>query len=134
MWVTEEVRVLIKFLYCLWVFMLGGTACPAWADSVRISNRLAACSTVSLKSTETIHNLVLAHARIDLKASIGDCGCKSALANYASFADRGKQPQMLQKGVISMMEAGDRTFVLASDPALVKNANVRLTIDCAAPL
>ncbi|NHZ64734.1 DUF2195 family protein [Massilia sp. CCM 8694] len=106
----------------------------AHAGEVTFQNDLRACAAITAVKISTQVNLVLANTDIKLSKSIGDCRCLSALASYTSSVEVGGVRQILQSGLIGLDIGGARTFVLASDPALVVNRKVQVTFSCAGPL
>lgn len=113
-----------------------GVAAPglAQAGDVIVRNSLKACVTVKVVKTSIQANLVLANTDMQLRTSTGDCGCMSALARYTSSVDAGGAREILQEGLISILQSGEKTLVLASDPGLVVDRKVQLALSCADPV
>jgi hypothetical protein len=114
--------------------LLAVAAYVARADEVKFENDLAACATISVNKVSTESNVVLATTTVKLAKPIGDCRCLSALATYSSSVDRGGVRHVLQEGLVSLKAGGEKTFVLATEPALVAGKTVTVNLGCADPL
>ncbi|WP_243491263.1 DUF2195 family protein [Massilia violaceinigra] len=116
--------------------VLGGGAAvsSAHAGEVTFQNSLRACVTITDVKISTQANLVLASTNIQMRKSIAECRCLSAVANYTSSVDAGGVRDVLQSGSIVLLSGGAKTFVLASDPTSVANKRVQVTLSCAGPL
>ena len=114
--------------------MFGGSAFAAHADQITFQNDLSACVSITATKTSTESNVVWANTRVQLRKSIGECGCLSALATYTSSVNRGGVRQELQEGLTDLGSGGERKLVLATDPALVANKEVRVRLACTGPL
>ncbi|HYG42193.1 MAG TPA: DUF2195 family protein [Bordetella sp.] len=113
--------------------VLCGTAAHA-AGSIKLENALAACVDVRPGMRTTTDGQVLLQAGLDLKQSIGRCGCKSAIATYTSQVELdGGHRSFLQSGALRVKQSGPHTLTLASDEKLVGDRNVVLSLGCAAP-
>jgi hypothetical protein len=113
---------------------LGCVACVARADQVTFQNELSACAVIKVNKTSTQGNVVVASTTVQLQKLIGECGCLSALVTYTSTVDRGGVQQTLQQGLVSLKNGGDKTLVLATEPALVANKEVKVRLACTGPL
>ncbi|WP_260986118.1 DUF2195 family protein [Bordetella genomosp. 13] len=102
------------------------------AGPVNIKNALAECVQVAPGVRSAEHNLVLQQLTLQVGKSIGQCGCKSALASYRATVklDGGTQ-SFTQSGVFPIMKSGERTLVLASDPQVVGDRAMEVTLSCA---
>lgn len=104
------------------------------AGSIKLENALAACVAVSPGMRTTTDGQVLIQAGLDVKQSIGRCGCKSAIATYTSRVELDDgQRGFLQSGALRIKQSGTHTLTLASDEALVGDRDVVLSLGCAAP-
>nr|WP_229517241.1 DUF2195 family protein [Massilia oculi] len=112
----------------------GSLALNARAEHITFHNELAACVTIKTITTATASNVVLANTNIQLRKSIGECGCLSALAVYISSVGRGGVQQILQEGLIRLDRDGEKTFVLATEPRLIEKKAVQVRLFCAPPL
>lgn len=106
----------------------------AHAGEVTFQNNLRDCVTITEVKISTQSNLVLAHTNIQMSKSIAECRCLSAVANYTSSVDMGREREILQSGSIALLSGGAKTFVLASEPKLVANKKVQVKLSCAGPL
>ena len=120
--------------YAISAALLAGSAFAAHADQITFQNDLSACASITATKTSTESNVVWANTRVQLRKSIGECGCLSALATYTSSVNRGGARQELQEGLIDLGSGGERKLVLATDPALVANKEVRVRLACTGPL
>jgi hypothetical protein len=110
------------------------SAAAAHADQVVFQNELSACVTIKKIGVTAQSNVVLANTHLQLRKPIGECGCLSALASYTSYVNRGGVQQVLQAGLVGLASSGEKTFVLASDPALVANMEIQVRLACGGPL
>ncbi len=118
----------------LLIVSLGLAHASAWAAApITIKNDLAACVTVKADPPSSQANAVLANVRFDLRKSIGECGCLSALATYTSSVNRDGTPQRLQEGLIGLKSSASKTLALATEPALVGKFPIQLQLACAGP-
>ncbi|MGH6862397.1 MAG: DUF2195 family protein [Phyllobacterium sp.] len=114
--------------------LLGGTAFAGGSDRIDVHNALSACVTVKTTKISTDSNIVSASTDFRLLKPIGACGCFSALASYTSSVDGGGVRQRLQEGTIGLKSSGQKTLVLASEPARVAGRVIRVRLTCARPL
>ena len=113
---------------------LAGTVTLACGQTVVIKNDLTTCVRVQVENVSTVSNIVSAVTTMQLLKPIGKCGCLSALATYVSSVNGGGAQQTLQQGLIGLISGGEKTLVLATDPALVENKKVTIQLSCAGPL
>ena len=107
---------------------------PVRAEQVVFRNELRQCMTIETTRTWTESIAVLANALIRIHKPIGECGCLSALAIYATSVAVGKARQTLQEGLIGLEKSGEKTLVLATEPALVSEKKISIRLSCAGPL
>jgi hypothetical protein len=91
--------------FAIFALIYAFSAPLARAGDVQIWNRLESCATITLMSTSTQGNVVLANTKVDLKTPIGDCGCMSGLARYTSSIDDHGAREVLQMGVVVLMSS-----------------------------
>lgn len=106
----------------------------AFSSGISINNELNSCVSINIIKRTEINNIAIASAQASLKKPIGDCGCFSALATYTSAVSRNGAEQILQEGLISFIKTAEKDIVLTSEPSLLKNQKIILTISCANPL
>lgn len=104
------------------------------ANDVKIHNELADCVTIKIDSVSTDANVVSAHVSTTVTKPIGDCRCLSALATYSASVDRSGSRQVLQQGLVSLRHSSQKVLTLATEPSLVANKTVLLTVGCTGPL
>lgn len=109
-------------------------AFAAHADQLAFQNELSACVTITTTEISTQSNVVLANTSLQLSKPIGACGCFSALATYTSSVRRDGVQEVLQEGVIGIKRSGQKTLVLATEPALAADEKVHVRLACARPL
>lgn len=105
----------------------------AQANQIILQNRLSECVTAQLGKISTDANVVSTSALIQVHKPIAACGCPSALATYLSSVDRGGARQILQQGLIGLKSGGEKTIVLATEPALASDREIQLRLICAGP-
>ncbi|TSP11676.1 DUF2195 family protein [Cupriavidus campinensis] len=125
-----RVRNLIPFIV-LATFV--GIASAADVEKITFQNDLSACVAIKETKTATASNVVLANTTIQLRKPIGECGCLSALATYTSSVNRAGVRQILQEGLVGLKSGGEKSLVLATEPALVTNKAVQVRLACAGP-
>lgn len=104
------------------------------SGAIRLDNALAQCVDLRPGPRTTSEGQVLLQAQLDVKQSIGHCGCKSAIATYTAQVElEGGQQGFLQSGSLRIRESGARTLTLASDAKLVGDRAVVLSLGCARP-
>ncbi|SAI69887.1 Uncharacterized protein conserved in bacteria [Bordetella ansorpii] len=117
---------------CLPALLALAPAASQAAGPVDVKNDLAQCVQVrpGLRSVE--NGLVLQQLTLQVGKSIGQCGCKSALASYRATVklDGGTQ-SFTQSGVFPVMKSGTRMLPLASDPQVVGDRAMEVTLSCA---
>ncbi len=109
---------------------------PALARDVQfsISNALSACVAIHIRDTSLHASMLLADTIFQLRKSIGECGCRSALVSYDSVTRVNTAQQILQTGLIGLNNSGNKTLVLASEQALVADKQIQLRFHCAPAL
>jgi hypothetical protein len=120
--------------YAILIILLAGAVFAAHADQITFQNDLSACVSITATKTSTESNVVWANTRVQLRKSSAESGSLSALATYTSSVNRGGVRQVLQEGLIGLGSGGERKLVLATDPALVANKEVRVRLACTGPL
>lgn len=103
------------------------------AGSVKFENALAACVDIRPGLPTSENGQFTLQVTLDVKRIIAECGCKSAVSSYASFAQRDGYRSFLQSGVLSLGQSGMRTLTLASDSELVGGGDIVLVLGCALP-
>jgi hypothetical protein len=106
----------------------------AFSSGISINNELNSCVSINIIKRTEINNIAIASAQASLKKPIGDCGCFSTLATYTSAVFRNGAEQILQKGLISFIKTAEKDIVLTSEPSLLENQKIILTISCTNPL
>ncbi|HLU03599.1 MAG TPA: DUF2195 family protein [Advenella sp.] len=109
---------------------------PALANDIalNIGNELSACVAIHIKNTSIYDNMVLADTVFQLRKSIGECGCRSALVSYDSITSVNTAQQVLQNGLIGITRSGSKTLVLASEQTLIADKQMQLRLRCAPAL
>jgi len=115
----------------------GGSALAADGGRIIVKNDLALCVDMQVEKPAFEYsgasNVVAVSANFKLRKPIGECGCMSALARYASSVNARESRQLLQQGLIKLKNSGAKTLTLATEPALAKDENIEITLDCAGP-
>ncbi|WP_449415740.1 DUF2195 family protein [Ochrobactrum teleogrylli] len=109
-------------------------ALSAEADDVVVKNDLSACVTLNVGEIQTDANIVSVSSTIWLRQPIGACGCMSALATYSSSVANTGVREVLQEAIVSLRKDGTKTFILASDQALIAGKTVQIHLRCARAL
>ncbi|ADZ67407.1 MULTISPECIES: DUF2195 family protein [Brucella] len=115
----------------------GGVALAADTGRIIIRNDLAACVDMRVEKPPFEYsngsNIVAINANFKLRKPIGACGCMSALARYASSVNERESRLFLQQGLFNLKKSDTKTLPLATEPALVKDGNIEITVGCARP-
>ena len=106
----------------------------AHAVTVQIHNELSACTAIHTEASSIEGNGVQVRTVFQLRNSLADCGCRSALANYTSVTYINGAPQLLQHGLLGLKKSGEKTLVLASEATLIANNKIQLRFNCAPAL
>lgn len=124
-----------RLVLCLLMPALLAGAPVLAADNGRIvlHNHLAACMKATAAGLSPDSSVVAARIDFHIKKPIGACGCFSALVAYSSSLDPDGSRQLLLRGQTAMMRSGQRTLVLAADPARVKGKDIHVQLSCAPP-
>lgn len=101
---------------------------------VHINNALSSCVSIHITDTTVRDNIVLADTAFQLRKSIAECGCRSALVSYNSATSVNTVAQVLQGGLIAVKSSGNKTLVLASEQALLGDSELQLQFQCAPAL
>gem|GEM_PF-383324 len=121
---------------CLGVLLaaaLTGTAAQA-AGPIKVENALAQCVALQPGVRTTAGQQVLTEATLTVKKSIGECGCKSAIATYTSQVEmEGGYRSFLQRGALLVKESGVQPLTLASSAQLLGDRGLVLSLACAGP-
>ncbi|GAB3092049.1 DUF2195 family protein [Bordetella muralis] len=112
---------------------LTGTAAQA-AGPIKVENALAQCVALQPGVRTTTGQQVVTEATLTVKKSIGECGCKSAIATYTSQVEmEGGYRSFLQRGALLVKESGVQPLTLASSAQLLGDRGVVLSLACAGP-
>lgn len=104
------------------------------AGPIQIENALAQCVTLQPGARVAADQQVVTQARVDVKKSIAECGCKSAIATYTSeVVLDGDHRSFLQRGAIVIKASGPQSLTLASSAQLLGERPVVLSLACASP-
>jgi len=112
---------------------LCGTAAQA-AGSIKVENALSQCVELQPGVRTTTDQQVVTQAHLNVKKSIGECGCKSAIATYTSKVEmEGGYQSFLQRGALLIKKSGVQSLTLASSEQLLGDRGVVLSLGCAGP-
>ncbi len=97
-------------------------------DQVQVDNILSQCLVVNKILLVQKNNVLFLHASLDIKDTIGACGCKSAAISYDVYES--KKKILLSHGVFSSINKKEFYFVINSDASIYKKSNYELVLNC----
>ena len=121
---------------CLAVLLAAALGAPAVhaAGAIKIENSLAQCVDLQPGVRTTTAQQEVTQATLNVKQSIAECGCKSAIATYTSQVEmEGGYRSFLQRGALLIKASGVQPLTLASSAQLLGDRDVVLSLGCAAP-
>ena len=114
---------------CL-VAALCGPAAQA-GGLIKVDNALAHCVELRPGVRTTTAQQVMLQVDLNVKKSIGECGCKSAISAYTSEVQMEEgHRSFLQRGALTIQRSGVKTLTLASDEQLVRDRGIVLSLSC----
>lgn len=117
---------------CLAVALCGPAAQAS--GLIEVDNALAQCVELRPGVRTTTAQQVMLEVDLDVKKSIGECGCKSAISTYTSEVQmQAGHRSFLQHGVLAIQHSGVRTLTLASDEQLLGDRGIVLSLGCGGP-
>lgn len=108
-----------------------GNSAPA--VRYRLENRLSACVVIENETASWRGDIAVLELRYDLAKSTGECGCKSALLSYASYAELADSERYLIGGALKLTGSDAVTLPLMADKDLLGDAAVHVSLGCETP-
>lgn len=99
----------------------------------RFENHLSTCVVVEKETATWRGDVAVLELRYDLAKSTGECGCKSALSAYSSYAELADGERYLIGGVLTLSGGDAVTLPLAADKDLLGDSAVRVSLGCETP-
>jgi hypothetical protein len=99
----------------------------------RLENQLSACVVIERETASWRGDIAVLELRYDLAKSTGECGCKSALSAYSSYAEFTDGERYLMGGALTLSGGDAMTLPLTADKDLLGDAAVRVSLGCEAP-
>lgn len=78
-------------------------------------------------------DLAVLELRYNVAKSTGECGCKSALSAYSSYAEVPDGERYLMGGALTLSGGDFVTLPLTADKDLLGESAVRVSLGCEAP-
>lgn len=103
-------------------------------NNISIDNAIESCFKVSPIRVGISHNLLLLESETSSIKSIGECGCKSAMASYhAMYENAALLISHEAYGVFSSNVTGKHSFLLTQNYIPNQSISYTLSISCAQP-
>lgn len=114
--------------------LLVSLAClrPGPSIAYRLENELERCIEIRASQATWIRGLAVLELRYREVQSTAQCGCKSAAAAFASFAERPSGRRPLTSGVMTLAHNDLVSLPLSVDRDLLGTATVVVTLACEA--
>lgn len=103
------------------------------SELVKIENNLSSC--LSLTNSKIVKNEKVPILSVDLHVDklIAECGCKSALGEYAIYSSKGDYRSYLIGGKITLLTSGIKYVPVSTDYGLINSGTLELSLSCARP-
>lgn len=99
----------------------------------RLDNQLAACVLIEKETATWLGDVPVLELRYQLAKSTAECGCKSALSAYGSYAEMPDGERYLIGGPITLSGDDSISLPLAADADLLGDSAVRVSLGCEPP-
>jgi hypothetical protein len=99
----------------------------------RLENQLSACVLIEKETVIWSGDVPMLELRYALAKSTAECGCKSALSAYASYAQVPDGERYLIGGPVTLSGDDAVTLPLAADADLLGDAALRVSLGCERP-
>jgi len=99
----------------------------------RLENHLSPCVVVEKENASWHGDLAVLEVRYNLAKSTGECGCKSALSAYSSYAELPGGERYLIGGALTLSGSDAVTSPLTADKDLLGDSAVRVSLGCETP-
>ena len=99
----------------------------------RLENQLAGCLEVEGEAASWRDDLAVLEVRYHLAKSTAECGCKSALSAYSSYAEVPDGERYLSGGAMTLSGQDSVSLPLTVDRDLLGDSTVRVSIGCEQP-
>jgi hypothetical protein len=116
----------------IFVFALG-CASTRLAINYRLENNLEACVKIDRQTSSWSGALPVLELRYHMAKSTAECGCKSALSTYSSFAQSSAGERYMSGGTMTLAGSDEVTLPLSVDRDLLGEAPVRVSLGCERP-
>lgn len=99
----------------------------------RLENQLAACVMIEKQTATWLGDVPILELRYELAKSTAECGCKSALSAYASYAEVPDGERYLVGGPVTLSGDDSINLPLAADADLLGDSALRVSLGCESP-
>lgn len=99
----------------------------------RLENQLSDCVLIEKETAVWRGDIAVLELRYSLAKSTGECGCKSALSAYSSYAELADGERYLMGGALTLAGGDSLTLPLTADKDLFGDSTVRVSLGCEAP-
>jgi len=114
------------------IFALG-CASTRPAINYRLENNLDACVRIDRQTSRWSGTLPVLELHYHMAKSTAECGCKSALSTYSSFAESSAGERYMSGGTMTLAGSDEVTLPLSVDRDLLGEAPVRVSLGCERP-
>ncbi|WP_331345486.1 DUF2195 family protein [Cellvibrio sp. UBA7661] len=119
-----------NYFFCTLLFI---SATAAANEVVVVNNKLSACTKIFDSKIVKENSIPMLSFNIQLKNSIADCGCKSALSLFSVSSQRDSYKSYLLSGKVALEKSGNKKIPLAADYALIDKVDLEVSFSCAQP-
>jgi hypothetical protein len=118
--------------FAIFMFAFG---CAAMQPRIeyRLENSLDACVKIDQEASSWNGQLAVLELRYHMAKSTAECGCKSALSAYSSFAELSTGEQYMIGGTITLAGSDEVTLPLSIDRDLLGQSSLRVSLACERP-
>ncbi|WP_049628916.1 DUF2195 family protein [Cellvibrio sp. pealriver] len=121
----------VKKFQCILVLLIGFSSIAKADEMVMINNQLSACAKISYSKIVKDTAIPMLLFNIQLKDSIAECGCKSALSLFSVSSHRDSYKSYLLSGKVALEKSGNKIIPLAADYALIDKVDLEVSFSCA---
>ena len=123
----------VQKFQCVLALLIGVSSIAKADGVVLINNQLSVCTKISDSKIVKDTAIPMLSFNIQLKDSIADCGCKSALGLFSVSSKRDSYTSFLLSGKVALETSGNKTIPLAADYALIDRSDLEVSFACAQP-
>lgn len=117
----------------LGVFFIVSCATANERESIQLNNQLSACIAVNDVQTSIENGIPVLSFDVQIKQSIAECGCKSALGSYSVMAKMAEYQSYIIGGKVAFTKSEHKYLPLSAEQGLINKRNLEIVLSCAQP-